>query len=214
MRGQWKRSCSGHGLAGGLGCVATGVARLATAVLCACSVSCGEVWTIGDLGDAASAGASESGSPSNGAAMANAGSTSGDLEASIASPAMNGSGLAPGSDADAQDSGPGDSGGDAPALPAACAAASEVVYVTTLPGTTGNFGTTGTVCVVYQGSVNGWGVSNGQGRVVTVIGATNVGPFDATGDANTMPALGAGSDGFIYWIFTGGADNYASLYIF
>jgi len=158
------------------------------------------------------------GSVTNGAGVANAGGASGGPEASAGNhPAMNAAG--PDGDAAAQDSGavssaPSDGGADAPALPAACAAASEIVYVPTLPGSTGNFGTTDSVCVVYQGSVNGWGVSNGQGRLLTVIAATNIGPIDATGDASTMPALGASSDGFIYWIFTAGADDYASLYIF
>jgi len=189
--------------------------------LCACCISCGQLYTFGDLGDAASAVADEGGSVSSGVGSANGGGTSGEVEASTGSSATSGSGASPGGGGDAQEGGatvapPSDAGADGPALPAACAAASEIVYVTTLPGSTGNFGTTGSVCVVYQGSVNGWGISNGQGRLLTVIAATTLGPLDAAAAdaAGTMPALGAGSDGFIYWVFTAGADSYASLYIF
>lgn len=83
---------------------------------------------------------------------------------------------------------------------------------------TGNFMTTGPVCVELQGSVHqGWCVANGQGRTLTLTSASGVqGPVDAS--AGCFPGLPAapqaGSDGFVYWNFTAGDNNYTSLYIY
>jgi hypothetical protein len=78
---------------------------------------------------------------------------------------------------------------------------------------TGNFGTTGAVCVQFKGSVHqGWGVSNGDGRMLTVVGSTTVGPESAAGAAGG--AVGAGTDGFVYWNFTAGSFSYTSVYIY
>jgi hypothetical protein len=67
--------------------------------------------------------------------------------------------------------------------------------------------------VLFHGSVNGWGVSNGDGRNVTAIGATTFGPASAT-TLNTPPAIAAGADGFVYWIFTAGTLTFASMFMF
>jgi hypothetical protein len=81
-----------------------------------------------------------------------------------------------------------------------------------LPDNTGNFGTTGPACARYFGDVTGWGVSNGQGRMVTVVGATTVGPVD-TSVAATGP-VSAGPDGFVYWILTAGDADFVSVYAY
>lgn len=77
----------------------------------------------------------------------------------------------------------------------------------------GNFGTAGAVCVqLHAGVHQGWGVSNGQGRMVTVVGGTTVGPEDAT--AATGGAVAAGADGYVYFNFTAGSNNYTSVYVY
>jgi hypothetical protein len=81
-----------------------------------------------------------------------------------------------------------------------------------LPDNTGNFGTTGPACARFRGNVMGWGVSNGQGRMVTIVGATTMGPFDAT--ATTTSTMAPGSDGFIYWLLTSGSADYVSVYAY
>jgi hypothetical protein len=81
-----------------------------------------------------------------------------------------------------------------------------------LPNNTGNFATTGPVCARYLGDVTGWGVSNGQGRMVTVVGAMTIGPVDPS-VAVTGP-VAAGSDGFVYWILTAGDADYVSVYAY
>ncbi len=76
----------------------------------------------------------------------------------------------------------------------------------------GPVGTAGPACVRYAGNVMGWGVSNGQGRMVEVIGATTIGPFDAT---LPMPsAMAPGPDGYIYWALTAGDVTYTSVYVY
>jgi hypothetical protein len=83
---------------------------------------------------------------------------------------------------------------------------------------TGNFNASGPVCVQLMGSVHqGWGISNGQGRMVTVVSsAGSSGPVDASGTlVPPLPAAPqAGSDGYVYWDFTAGSVDYTSLYIF
>jgi hypothetical protein len=113
---------------------------------------------------------------------------------------------------------------------AGCAAGSTVITLTfpTMPPgystNTMNFGTLGAVCVQLKASVHqGWGISNGQGRMVTVTDASGThGPVAANG--TLFPPLPtapqAGSDGFVYWNFTAeppatmGGITYTSLYTF
>jgi hypothetical protein len=59
----------------------------------------------------------------------------------------------------------------------------------------------------------GWGISNGDGRMVTVVGSTTVGP-EAAAPNVTGGAIAAGMDGFVYWNFTAGSNNYTSVYIY
>jgi hypothetical protein len=101
---------------------------------------------------------------------------------------------------------------------AGCAAGAVVI---TLPAgqansNTGNFGTVGPVCVELMGSVHqGWGLSNENGRMLTLTSSTGTtAPIDATLYASLPAAPQAGPDGFVYWNFTSGTYPYASLYIF
>lgn len=97
--------------------------------------------------------------------------------------------------------------------PPACTAASEILLIPPAQQNSGSFATTGTVCVLFHGSVNGWGVSNADGRTVTAIGATTFGPV-ATSALGTPPAAAAGADGFVYWVFTAGTLSFSSMFIF
>jgi hypothetical protein len=94
-----------------------------------------------------------------------------------------------------------------------CPSGAEVRDIPSSSKNSGNFSTTGPVCARYKGNVMGWGVSNGQGRMVTVVGATTTGPLDAT-MVGTAGAVDAGPDGFIYWILTAGSVNYVSVFVF
>lgn len=87
------------------------------------------------------------------------------------------------------------------------------IELTAVPSNSGAFGTTGAVCVKYRGSVNGWGLSNGMGRMVTVTGSATQGPLDGS-VGGTLPAMGAGADGYVYWSITAGQYDYAALYTF
>jgi hypothetical protein len=109
-----------------------------------------------------------------------------------------------------------------------CAAGATVITLMPPDGSysanTNNFGTLEAVCVQLKGNVHqGWGISNGQGRMVTVTDASGAhGPVAANG--TLFPALPttpqAGSDGFVYWNFTAeppatsGGITYTSIYIF
>jgi hypothetical protein len=122
--------------------------------------------------------------------------------------------------ADAVDSAIVDAGRDAPSplcaagqCPAACAAASVILQIPRLRGTSGSFGTADSACVLFHGSVSGWGVSNCGGRTVTAIGATTFGPT-STSMLKTTPAIAPSVDGFVYWVFTPGTQSYASMFIF
>ena len=106
---------------------------------------------------------------------------------------------------------------------AGCAAGAVVIVLMPAAGAftanSGNFNTLGPVCVELSGSVHqGWGLSNGQGRMLTLTsGAGTSGPIDASGSITSLPAAPqAGSDGFVYWNFTADTDmvNYTSVYIF
>jgi hypothetical protein len=121
---------------------------------------------------------------------------------------------------DAVDSAIVDAGRDGPSplcaagqCPAACAAASVILQIPRLRGTSGSFGTADSACVLFHGSVSGWGVSNGEGRTVTAIGATTFGPT-STSMLKTPSAIAPSVDGFVYWIFTPGTRSYASMFIF
>ena len=83
----------------------------------------------------------------------------------------------------------------------------------TAAGSTSNFGTTGAVCVTFQGNVTGWNASNVGGRSVTVSGSTTQTPAIAGTSLGNQPGLNAGADGYVYWNFTGGAGDvdYASM---
>ena len=73
-------------------------------------------------------------------------------------------------------------------------------------GNTGNFNTTGPWCVRTNATIHGWGVSNGDGRTVTVDGtAVTFGQF---------PLPAAWTDGYTYFDFTAGTYSYCSMYIF
>jgi hypothetical protein len=127
------------------------------------------------------------------------------------------------------DSGPNDTGAPPPdvgappdvGVGAGCASGATVIVLMPQAGqstaNTMNFGTAGAVCVELHGSVHqGWGVSNGQGRMLTLISATGTqGPIDASGSLSSLaPAPQAGADGFVYWNFTAGTVDYTSVYIF
>lgn len=87
----------------------------------------------------------------------------------------------------------------------------------TYSANSGNFNTAGAVCVKLQGSVHqGWGISNGQGRMITVTGSAGTSAaIDASGPLGCLPtAPQAGADGFVYWNFTAGSVDYTSIYIF
>jgi hypothetical protein len=83
----------------------------------------------------------------------------------------------------------------------------------TVTGTSGNFGTTGPVCVTFHGNVNGWNASNVTARTVIVTGSTTQMPAVTGGSIPNQPSLTASSDGYIYWNYTGGAGafTYAAM---
>jgi hypothetical protein len=74
------------------------------------------------------------------------------------------------------------------------------------------FDTTGPVCVTYKGDIGGWTAANVSGRKVTVVGSTT--QTLTTIPTGNQPGLKAGTDGYIYWNFTAGAESYASLTAF
>jgi hypothetical protein len=96
-----------------------------------------------------------------------------------------------------------------------CAAGAAVIDMPML-GNSGNFGTTGAVCVEFKGTVTGWNASNVQGRMVVVTGATTQNPPISGSSLGNQPGMGPGADGYIYWNFTGGAGavTFASTSIF
>jgi hypothetical protein len=74
-------------------------------------------------------------------------------------------------------------------------------------GQSGNFGTTGAVCLRTSATVYGWGCANFQGRTVSVNGAT------AAGSCGGGPLpLAKWSDGFTYFAISAGTYPWASLY--
>lgn len=123
------------------------------------------------------------------------------------------------------DAGEGDDGGEegGTTVGAGCAAGATVIVLTFSSGTngnTGNFNTTGAVCVELMGSVHmGWGVSNPGTRMVTLTSASGTaGPVAASSIATLPQAPQAGTDGFVYWNFTADNSNppidYTSIYVF
>jgi arabinan endo-1,5-alpha-L-arabinosidase len=77
----------------------------------------------------------------------------------------------------------------------------------TFTGQSGNFGTTGAICLRTASAVNGWGCSNFAGRTVSVNGGT------ATGACGGGPLpLAKQSDGYTYFSVTAGAYPWASMY--
>jgi hypothetical protein len=108
---------------------------------------------------------------------------------------------------------------------AGCASGATVIVL--MPGAgqytanTGNFNTLAAVCVELMGSVHqGWNISNGQGRMLTVTSAAGTSAAIDSGNSTAIASLSqtpqAGSDGFVYWNFTAetGIVNYTSVYIF
>jgi hypothetical protein len=108
------------------------------------------------------------------------------------------------------DGGPVDTG-PPPPPPTGCAADAGVIA---MPATknSGNFNELGAVCVTYIGNINGWQASNTVGRSVTVVGATT--QTLATIPNENQPGLNAGADGYIYWNYSAGTENYTSMSVF
>jgi hypothetical protein len=77
----------------------------------------------------------------------------------------------------------------------------------TFSGASGNFGTTGAVCLRTSGTVNGWGCSSFDGRTVKV----NAGAASSTCGAGPFP-LAKSSDGYTYFTITAGTYPWATLY--
>ena len=77
----------------------------------------------------------------------------------------------------------------------------------TFTNQSGNFNSTGAVCLRTSMTVRGWGCSNFAGRTVSV----NGGPTTATCGAGPFP-LPKHTDGYTYFSVTGGQYPWASLY--
>ena len=78
----------------------------------------------------------------------------------------------------------------------------------TFTNQSGNFNTTGPICLRTSLPVNGWGCSNFDGRTVSVNGRT---PTSTCGGGTPITPS---ADGFTYFIITAGAFPYASLFTF
>jgi endoglucanase len=78
----------------------------------------------------------------------------------------------------------------------------------TFTNQSGNFNTTGPICLRTSLPVNGWGCSNFDGRTVSVNGQP---PTSTCGGGAPIPPS---ADGFRYFIITAGAFPYASLFTF
>jgi endoglucanase len=78
----------------------------------------------------------------------------------------------------------------------------------TFTNQSGNFNTTGPICLRTSLPVNGWGCSNFDGRTVSVNGRT---PTSTCGGGTPITPS---ADGFTYFIITAGALPYASLFTF
>jgi uncharacterized repeat protein (TIGR02543 family) len=74
-------------------------------------------------------------------------------------------------------------------------------------GQSGNFDTTGALCLRTSATVYGWGCSNFQGRTVSVNGGTAA----ATCGGGSLP-LAKWSDGYTYFSISAGTYSWASLY--
>jgi hypothetical protein len=112
-----------------------------------------------------------------------------------------------------------DGSSSSPEAGAGCSSGATVITVSYTNANSGNFNTTGPVCVELLGSVKqGWGLSNEAGRMLTLTSAAGaMGPIDATQYTTLTQTPQAGSDGYVYWNFTAETnpmDNYTSLYIF
>ena len=77
----------------------------------------------------------------------------------------------------------------------------------TFTNQSGNFNTTGAVCLRTSAAVNGWGCSNFAGRTVSV----NGGAATSTCGAGPFP-LPKAADGYTYFSVTAGTYSWASLY--
>jgi endoglucanase len=77
----------------------------------------------------------------------------------------------------------------------------------TFTSQSGNFNTTGAICLRTSNTVSGWGCSNFDGRTVSVNGGT------ATGTCGAGPfPLAKYTDGYTYFSVTAGTYPWASLY--
>ena len=73
----------------------------------------------------------------------------------------------------------------------------------TFSGSTGNFNTTGPICVRTSAPVNGWGCSSFDGRTVSVGGQPST--------CGQMPVTRS-ADGFVYFLATAGAFPWATIF--
>ena len=117
---------------------------------------------------------------------------------------------------DPGDGGDGGEGGTAGTT--GCIPGSTVITIAGPNGQSGNFNTPGAVCVqMKSGVAQNWGVSNGDGRMVSV--TCSLGTSVAV-TATGQPPNGApqapqpGPDGYVYWNFTAGSPSYTSMYTF
>ena len=78
----------------------------------------------------------------------------------------------------------------------------------TFTNQSGNFNTTGPICLRTSATVNGWGCSNFDGRTVSVNGKP---PTTTCGGGTPITPS---ADGFSYFIITAGAFPYAALFTF
>lgn len=98
--------------------------------------------------------------------------------------------------------------GGTPASGVGCSPDETVIVIPSGGMTTGPFNTLSPICVEYRGEIPGWQTANGADRLVTVTGASVVGPTSASSGGETSPA----SDGWVYWNFTGATTvTYTSL---
>jgi hypothetical protein len=101
---------------------------------------------------------------------------------------------------------------DSGSPPGPCATDAKVI-VMAKSNTSVAFGTLGAVCVKFAGTVSGWNASNVEGRSATAVGST-MQVLATIPEGRNQPAIGPGSDGFIYWNFTSGMYTYAAMFAF
>ncbi|MGH7435908.1 MAG: hypothetical protein ACRENE_09560 [Polyangiaceae bacterium] len=163
-------------------------------------------------------------SASSGVGSSSSGSTSGSSSSGSSSSSSSGSSSGPVAvvftDAGyyAADPGDGGDGGDA-GTTTGCVPGSTVFTIVGPNGQSGNFNTSSAVCVQMKSGVSqNWGVSNGDGRMVSV--TCSMGTSAPVAATASTPPPGApqtpqpGPDGYVYWNFTGGGLSYTSMYTY